>query len=488
MRGLEGKRLVVAAVAIGLLPTAIYIMHALGTGGLARLAEARDLPDFRLAGTMGTLALLTRGASILRILANPSSFAQILHHQYPLINHALRDWSYPPTMMLFLMPLKWGSVSAAWLCLLLIDLICTAAVVRVVMLHFPDSGRWTWLCLAAPALWDGAAAGQNNVLLGSAAVVGLILIARGNLYEAAVVPDGEIRRWLARVGAAALIWMALVAAGLPLHDVLILGGLVVMVAAAARPDGRWRSQRRAGLLFGLMTVKPTMGVLIPVAVLARRSSVTLLVAGVVGLSMVAATAVLWPTAWADFLHWTAPAMTARMQRPVVPTPSQAYMASPYIFLRWFGLSNEFAMIIQGCLTAFAVIMVYKMFSDIREEHRVHEGGRPDADFRRIVAMAALMAMASPYLLDYDLYPVSVLLIAGYMNGWISYGRHRAGQIAYVAGLGVLALPVWSTVAGIVFHIPSIVWILTSLTGVGLYAAADAPDPVEDPVGATLNAA
>ncbi len=151
----------------------------------------------------------------------------------------------------------------------------------------------------------------------------------------------------------------------------LLGGGLLLVQA--RP-------RLAGVMIGLATIKPQLGLVLPLHLL-RRAPLAFGYAVLAALVLAgAALAAFGPAAWAGFVHYTSPAMSN-----VLLT----------------GQPPEFA---GGLISAFALV---KPFAGVRlalgAQAVVSAGCILAAPFtRRPAALLVLAALASPYLHDYDL--------------------------------------------------------------------------------------
>ncbi len=155
-----------------------------------------------------------------------------------------------------------------------------------------------------------------------------------------------------------------------LMTALIGGGLLML---EARP--RW-----AGVLIGLATFKPQLGVVLPLYLL-RRRPVAALVAAVVAVLFagLAGWVFGWP-AWAGFLHYTSPVMT-NVLTTGQPRDFAAGLVCVFAALKPF-VGVGAALIIQGLVTGLCVLAGW--FT------------------RSTPALLILSALASPYLHDYDL--------------------------------------------------------------------------------------
>src|ERR1019366_9037504 len=109
---------------------------------------------------------------------------------------------------------------------------------------------------------------------------------------------------------------------------LMSGQSTFLTAATLIVIFRWLDRKPivAGLLIGFLTLKPQVGLLLPVMLIASGRWRMLLVAGMATLSIVAATAVLFgPQVWIDYVLEAMPTQSlvladpAMLSAPFMPT-------------------------------------------------------------------------------------------------------------------------------------------------------------------------
>ena len=153
-----------------------------------------------------------------------------------------------------------------------------------------------------------------------------------------------------------------------LMTALIGGGLL----AQARP-------RVSGVLIGLATMKPQLGLVLPLYLL-RRSPVTFMYAALAAVMLAGAS--LWvfgPAVWQGFINFTSPAMSSVLLTGQPPEFAGG-LISVFALARPLGVHS--ALVIQ------AVVSVAAVLAGLRT--------------RSVPALLILSALASPYLHDYDL--------------------------------------------------------------------------------------
>jgi hypothetical protein len=145
-----------------------------------------------------------------------------------------------------------------------------------------------------------------------------------------------------------------------------------------------RRPRLAGVLIGIATIKPQLGLTLPLFLL-RRAPVAAAYATLAALALAAASLYAFgPAAWIGFLHFTSPAMS-NVLLTGQPKEFAGGLISSFALARPLGLQP--ALLVQAAVTLAAVIAAI-----------------PARSAARLLILAAL---ASPYLHDYDLLGVSL---------------------------------------------------------------------------------
>lgn len=166
-----------------------------------------------------------------------------------------------------------------------------------------------------------------------------------------------------------------------LTTALLVGGLA---AAPKRPI-------LAGLLFGLLTVKPHLGVLVPFCLFASGSW------RAIGAAVLSSAALFLFTGaslgfdvWRLFWTETRPLMTAILEAPY-PQPYQSNAATMFFLARASGLGLAAAYALQAIATLAAIAAAIWAWLPWRQvEHR-----------ERVVLTAVLATLATPYGYSYD---------------------------------------------------------------------------------------
>jgi hypothetical protein len=173
-----------------------------------------------------------------------------------------------------------------------------------------------------------------------------------------------------------------------------------------------------GMLFGLLTYKPQLGFLVPVALVSARlwrtlAAGALTVFGLVILTTLLFGGAIWPAWAAAFLSFSRHVPTA--SRPIL------YLM-PTIFgaIARLGAAPETALLVQYVGTALAAALVWVLF---------RSGSRPLAGAALLVASL----LATPYAFVYDMPIIATAVI------WVVAERHRAGDAFGTGEVFVLIL-------------------------------------------------
>jgi hypothetical protein len=183
----------------------------------------------------------------------------------------------------------------------------------------------------------------------------------------------------------------IVAAATPAGLITLLDGQnALLTGALAGFALLWLDRRpmAAGILIGLLAVKPHLALLFPLALVAEGRWRSIAAAAATVLALVAASLALFGWAdWAAFLHHL-PLTMAMGEEGAVPWGT---MPSPYVFALSLGAPAAAAGVLQGAVALFAAGCVWRAWR------------QPGAAFE--AKAATLMAgslLVSPYLFYYDL--------------------------------------------------------------------------------------
>ncbi|MEP9374528.1 glycosyltransferase family 87 protein [Mesorhizobium sp. KR1-2] len=175
-----------------------------------------------------------------------------------------------------------------------------------------------------------------------------------------------------------------------LTTALLVGGLAV---APRRP-------LLAGVLFGLLTIKPHLGLLVPFCLVASGNWRTVWAAAASATVLAVATGLLFGfEVWPHFFKETRALMTAIMEAPF-PQPYHSNAMTVFFLARarGFGLGVSYGLQAISTVTAIAAA-VWLWLPQRRAEHR-----------ERVVITALLAILATPYGYTYDTICVAIAAV------------------------------------------------------------------------------
>jgi len=256
------------------------------------------------------------------------------HHVAVPANTATTLWHYPPTFLLVLLPLG----SLPYLTALAIFTLSTLLIYLLVLYRLRPHWSTLLFVLSYPAVWLNFLSGQNAFITAT----------------------------------------------------LLAGGLL----AIDKPN-----QRRSlagGLIWGLLSYKPQLGLLLPLALLARRRWAAMIGAGLsvllfAGLSV----AVLGVAPWQAFIA-NIPHPFRLLENSSLSLPR---MVSAFSMVRMTGWDASYAYQAQALSTALATIFTLALWADTRTSARV-----------RGASLGIAMLMATPHVFHYDLAILAVPLL------------------------------------------------------------------------------
>ncbi|RWB78395.1 MAG: DUF2029 domain-containing protein [Mesorhizobium sp.] len=186
---------------------------------------------------------------------------------------------------------------------------------------------------------------------------------------------------LAVVLSPAVIWNSIFGQNGALTTALLIGGLAV---APRRP-------LLAGVLFGLLTIKPHLGILVPFCLLASGNWRAISAAIVTTVAVVLATGLFFGfDVWWLFLTETRPLMTAIMEAPY-PQPYQYNAITVFFTARAIGFGLTAAYGAQAVATIISIALAVWLWRP----------GRQVSHQERVALTAVLAILATPYGYTYD---------------------------------------------------------------------------------------
>jgi hypothetical protein len=231
----------------------------------------------------------------------------------------------------------------------------------------------------------------------------LLLVAPlGHLsYFAAYAAWNVVGLALLALGAFALfrnwrdVGMVLISPAVAVNLVMGQNGFVTAALLFAGLAAWDRKPARAGVWFGLLSFKPQLGLLLPIAALSAGRWRLIAAAAITALALAAlAATVFGVAAWRDFLAQTGPAQTTMMLHGV--GPFQWMTPSALMSARLLGLGGLPALAIQ---TGFALFGGWLVWNAYRRK-------ASDPNLRAALLIVATF-VASPQSFNYDLIPLSM---------------------------------------------------------------------------------
>ncbi|RWL82077.1 MAG: DUF2029 domain-containing protein [Mesorhizobium sp.] len=186
---------------------------------------------------------------------------------------------------------------------------------------------------------------------------------------------------LAVVLSPAVIWNSIFGQNGALTTALLIGGFAV---APRRP-------LLAGVLFGLLTIKPHLGILVPFCLLASGNWRAISATIVTTVAVVLATGLFFGfDVWWLFLTETRPLMTAIMEAPY-PQPYQYNAITVFFTARAIGFGLTAAYCAQAVATIISIALAVWLWRP----------GRQVSHQERVALTAVLAILATPYGYTYD---------------------------------------------------------------------------------------
>jgi hypothetical protein len=273
--------------------------------------------------------------------------------------------------------------------------------------------------------------------------------------------------WAAAVGGVdRKYWLFLAVA--PAVTVNVFHGQNGFLTAALLIGGLATLDRRpiiAGILFGILTIKPQLGLLLPVLLVLGGHWRVIGSAAAAVVLLVGATAIWFgPDIWLQYLHKVVPQQQAGLY--FVGDMGWTIVASPFVNARLIGMPNIWAWVVQGMASACALGAVVWTFWRKRDQ----------------VLSQALFVTAtflfSPYTMNYDMV----------VFGWIVALLRQRGDQTFVdhgLSLALWMLPILMYSLG-GLHIPSALLVLPLFAARLLWRLANGTSEQASPAAALVS--
>ena len=174
---------------------------------------------------------------------------------------------------------------------------------------------------------------------------------------------------------------------------LLLGGLILCTT--------W--PRLSGFMFGILAVKPQMGFLIPMHLIAARKWLVLLW-GAAGLTVMFILSCMFfgMDSWIKFAAGTGKGMSEIMSMPWTGAPAQVNFTSPFMGFRALGISLGAAWLIQALITIGCAITCWKITRRVISITGNYPADGTELKFLCIAVVVCLDLLSVPYSHNYDM--------------------------------------------------------------------------------------
>jgi hypothetical protein len=238
------------------------------------------------------------------------------------------------------------------------------------------------------------------------------------------------------------MWCLAAFPGLWINFLTGQNGMLTAALAGAGLLALRKQPTLAGVLMGLLALKPHLALLFPVALVAIGAWRTLVVAAVTALVFMGAGMIFLGTptldAWAQSLGLARTIMEAGKTAPMMPTI--------FAMMRLLGAPLPLAYAMQVLMAATATAVVWKVW----------RSGIPD-ELKGAALMTATL-LVSPYLMEYDLawlgFPIAWVVQTGLQSGWMRAER----EVLLAAWL----LPLFTVVLAWLLRIQMGPWVIAAL--------------------------
>lgn len=374
----------------------LYVTHQPSDQWLHDFLGGRDFGVFHLAAWAAS-----HGNAAL--ITHPAAFMTKLRAEFPTIGDQ-RLFPYPPSALLWIVPLGRLPLGLAWLIFTGCGVAALAGAMRLCWCHITGETTVRYLpflplALLLPEAVDNVTVGENGMLLGSLLLVSL--------------------------------------AGLLRQGKTSLAG---------------------GVGFGILTVKPQLGIVLPAVLLARRQWAAIVAAAGVTITMATVAELLWPGVWVQWWHNIEPAQAQNLVYPVVPTPTQSFTVSLYEQARAL-TTPSLATAIQGAVTlgCFCATFLVWHRAGLENLEQPQVISRGPGHFWLIATTVALGGLAAPFTLNYDLCALQATAALLWAAG--SSGKAPALTPAQRKVISFLLIwPGWSFLLSLILKIPSLTWL------------------------------
>lgn len=208
----------------------------------------------------------------------------------------------------------------------------------------------------------------------------------------------------------------------------LVGGQTGLVCAALLIGGLRLSASRpvlAGILIGLLSFKPILGVLVPLLLLGRRQWLCFVSASLTTVALVLLSSLAWGwEIWRAFLEQAMPLQRSVLERGIG--------IGVWMIPSTFNSARLLGMGLAGAYLAHAVVALLALALVVRYSWRTrHQGAISPAD---ILLLTVSTCLVSPYIHNYDF-----SIVEGAIVGWVVSQAAQSRTATEASGLAVAGL-------------------------------------------------
>ena len=356
-----------AGIALATLPS-ILVLLILWVLPTSNLTTGSDRLAFAMRGFTNMWFAGNTARTHLAALTDFNAYAKLMELAFGK-GFPEHSWGYPPSMLLVASPFSMLPLLPAFLIWTALGIACFMSAMWAKHSTGSIPRGVAIACLFAPALWTCLLSGQTGAIAGALLITGML-----------AYPTSPVR---------------------------------------------------GGIMLGLLSVKPQMGFLVPLHLLASGRWKALVWAGVSCIALIAASAFIWGIeGWTDFIGHTGGRMTDILQREWVGSSAQVNITSPFMAARALGSPLWLAWTLQGVVTAVCATACWKV--SLRMKRQEHMGA--DARLVGVALVIALDLLSVPYSHDYDMPALAVatalLFRDGMMTGHIAVWERIVLAVAW----------------------------------------------------------
>jgi hypothetical protein len=214
----------------------------------------------------------------------------------------------------------------------------------------------------------------------------------------------------------------------------VLSGQNGALSGALLIGGLYLSARRpvvSGLMLGLLTVKPQLGILVPICLIAARHSRTVMWAvGTTIVLVASSTAAFGLDSWPRFLTETEIILSGLLAAPWTGAPAQLNFTSPFMASRALGCAVWIAWTLQGIVSLCCACLAWRVWRQVEDP------------LARVCVTIPLCMLSTPYAHDYDLVSTAAVVVVvartALARGWLR-GERASLALAWAwPGMALLA--------------------------------------------------